>query len=60
MSFSWTVEAIHVPTAPDPDIFRNLPFGGEEECLGARARVEGNELVGEEGVGKKERNLASL
>ena len=60
MSFSWTVEAIHLPPAPDPDIFGKPLFDGEEECLGVRARTKGNELAGGEGVGKGEGNLTSL
>ena len=39
------VEAIHLPPAPDPDIFGEPLFGGEEERLGARARTEGNGLA---------------
>ena len=52
------VEAIHLPPAPDPDIFGKPLFDGKEECLGVRARAEGNELAEGEGVGKEEETLS--
>ena len=52
------VEAIHLPPAPDPDIFEEPLFGGEEECLGARARAKGNGLAEGKGVGKEEETLS--
>ena len=51
------IEAIHLPPAPDPDIFGISLFNGEEECLGARARAEGNGLAKGKGVEKKEETL---
>ena len=57
MSFSWTVEAIHLHPAPDPDIFGKPLFDGEEEYLGVRARIEGNDLTEGEGVGKEKETL---
>ena len=51
-------EAIHLPPPPNPNIFRKLPFSGEEECLGVRARTEGNELAEGEGMGKGEETLS--
>ena len=52
------VEAIHLPPAPDPDIFGEPLFGGEEECLGTRARTEGNGLAEGGGVCKEEETLS--
>lgn len=58
ISFSWTVEAIQMPPAPDSDIFGKLLFDGKEEGLGVRARAEGNELAEAEGACKEEGTLS--
>ena len=58
ISLSRTVEAIHLPPAPDPDIFGEPLFGGGDECLGARARAKGNGRAEGRGVGKEEEALS--
>ena len=52
------LEAIQLPPAPDPDIFGEPLFAGEEERLGARARAKGNGRAEGKGVGKEEEALS--
>ena len=53
ISFSWTVQAIHLPPAPDPDIFGKSFWAEKRSAWALGLEWKGNGRV-EKGVGERE------